>query len=343
MFSLLKSVVTTLAVFAALTASQVLAGGYQEGQVVNGYRYSKGWFYGKTLAYKPYYYGQQLRYDIKSYAPVDVKSRLLDLAQQKASAQEAIDLARVLGLSAAEVQSTVYQQSSGYGHSPLYNALASGQAVQYGNGSSIQSATSFVVQSNANFDFNASAERNDRLKSELIRALSTSTANDNAIVQQLAQIVGVGAQVAATQTQAAVTIAEKEEGTKQLELLLQAVLAVQPKDKAAVNWNSGTANGGGPYPQQPQQPIPQQPPNQIFSAPVPRGLETCTTCHGEGGRPKAIAAARFDGLITDTLFTAAVSAMASGEMPPAEFTASNGRWTDAETVQTIAQLRGKMR
>lgn len=293
------------------------AGGYSNGQVVNGYVYRDGWYYGKSLAYKPYSYYGKVRYEIKSYAPVDVKSRLLDLA-------------RALGLSSSDVQSVQYSAGS---YSPLYNALASGQSIQYGNSNAVQSATSYLVQSNLGFDFNADTERKDQFRLELAKILGTDAAGAQALTNQFAQIVGIGAQVAASQAQAATTIAEKEEGTKQLELLLQAVLAVQPKDKSAVNVTGG---GGAVGVVQPQ-----QPPNQVFSLATARGLETCLACHGEGGKAKAMAAARLDGVITDTLFAASVSAMASGEMPPAEWTSANGAWTDAETVRTISQLRVK--
>lgn len=304
-----------LCVLAFVVQWSVAFAGYSNGQVVNGFTYQNGYWVKGGYSYHPYTYYGKTYYTVKSVG-YDIKQRILDLAQQKQQAQEAIELAKALGLTPADTGILHYQQ-----YNPYLNAVAQGQSVLYGNGSHQVSAAQFIVGSEAQFDHNAFSERQQLLLGELAKALGTNLQGASAFAGQFAQIETI-------KTQAATTIAEKQEGTKQIELLIQALLAVQPKDKAVQQWTGGAA---GPA-EKPAE-------NTVFAA---RGLAACLVCHSEEGQQKAKDAARFDGDITADLFLAATEAMDSGHMPPKDWQDKNGAWTDADSAAVRNDLRALM-
>lgn len=342
----MRILVTTIAVFAALfLARDAAAGGYAPGQVVNGFTYNAGGYWVKGgYSYHPKTYYGRIYYSVKPVGGYDVKSRLLDLAQQKQTAREALDLAAALGLSPSEVSSTFsgYAAANSYnGVSPLYNAAVSGQSVLYGSSQQLQSAASYIVQSEASFDFNAEAERKRGFLTELAKVLGASDANMDSIVQQLAQI-------AAIQTQGAVTIAEAQETTEQINAIGATLEKLKPKDKATVQYHHGASAGvaGAAVGDNPP-PLPQPPNgNQIFSARDGRGLTaSCNDCHterGEGSNEKALAKLNLNHVITADQFLAAMEAMDTQTMPPAEWQAKNGAWEEIDTAQVRRELRALM-
>lgn len=315
-----------LFLLASLGFGQAANAGYFDGQVVNGYTWHKaGYFFKDGYKYYPQYgsYGEVTYNKVKDTTPT-LEQRLLDIKQQQVQAEALQKLAGSLGLTTAQVQSA-YSSYSGH-NNPLYNAALSGQTTLYGNGATAQSATEFLVQSNLNFDANAHQEYTNQTLLQIAKILGTNLEGAQSFASQFAQIATI-------QTQGAVTIAEKQEGTKQAELFLRALESVQPKDKATFQFNGGAGGAGAPQPGLPN----------VFAAPIgARGLTVCKACHTAGGASsseKAVANLNLDAPITPTEFFAAMDALDSGHMPPNSWQQTNGRWTDADSEQVRKELR----